>query len=435
MGRIVAIVGRPNVGKSTFFNRLVGQRVSIEDPTSGVTRDRIYGKTDWNGVEFSVIDTGGYVFNSEDFFDTAIRSQVQLAIDEADVILFLMDVTEGITPFDEDVARLLRNSDKPVLAVANKADTNQRYLEATEFYSLGFDMVYPISATNGAGTGDLLDDVVKLFPKEDIEELDENLPRFCIVGRPNAGKSSLLNALLGVERSIVTPIAGTTRDSINTRYNMFGFDFLLIDTAGMRKKSNVSEDLEFYSYVRAIRSIENSDVCILMIDAERGIESQDLSIFRIIYENNKGVVVLINKWDLVEKETNSAKEFEAHVRERLAPFKDVPVIFTSALTKQRIHKALEVSFEVYKSRSQRITTSKLNEIFLPIIQDNPPPMHKGKRVKVKYITQLPTHYPSFVFFCNMPQYIKDPYKRYVENQMRRLYNFKGVPITLYFRQK
>jgi GTPase len=435
MGRIVAIVGRPNVGKSTFFNRLVGQRVSIEDPTSGVTRDRIYGKTDWNGVEFSVIDTGGYVFNSDDFFDTAIRSQVQLAIDEADVILFLMDVTEGITPFDEDVARLLRNSEKPVLAVANKADTNQRYLEATEFYSLGFDMVYPISATNGSGTGDLLDDVVNLFPKEDIEELNEDLPRFCIVGRPNAGKSSLLNALLGTERSIVTPIAGTTRDSINTRYNMFGFDFLLIDTAGMRKKSNVSEDLEFYSYVRAIRSIENSDVCILMIDAERGIESQDLSIFRIIYENNKGVVVLINKWDLVEKETNSAKEFEAHVRERLAPFKDVPVIFTSALTKQRIHKALEVSFEVYKSRSQRITTSKLNEIFLPLIQDNPPPMHKGKRVKVKYITQLPTHYPSFVFFCNMPQYIKDPYKRYIENQIRRLFNFKGVPITLYFRQK
>jgi GTPase len=435
MNRIVAIVGRPNVGKSTFFNRLVGQRVSIEDSTSGVTRDRIYGKSDWNGMEFSVIDTGGYIEDSEDFFDKAIRSQVNLAIEEADVILFIMDVTEGITPYDEDLSRLLRNSIKPVFAVANKADNNQRYLEAAEFYSLGFEKIWPISAVNGSGTGDLLDEVVKLFPDDEAEEILPELPKFCIVGRPNAGKSSLLNALLGHERSIVTPIAGTTRDSIHSHYSLFGFDFLLIDTAGMRKRSNVNEDLEFYSYVRAIRAIETSDVCLLIIDAERGIESQDLSIFKMIVDNNKGVVILVNKWDLVQKETNTSKAFEAQIKERLAPFRDVPIVFISALTKQRIHKSIETAFEVYKNRTQRITTSKLNEMLLPLIQGSPPPVYKGKRVKVKYITQLPTHYPSFVFFCNLPQYVKDPYKRFVENQMRAMYDFSGVSVKLYFRQK
>jgi len=434
MNRIVAIVGRPNVGKSTFFNRLIGHRMSIEDSTSGVTRDRIYGKSDWNGKEFSVIDTGGYIKDSDDYFDKAIKEQVELALEEADVILFLLDVTEGITPYDEDMATLLRQTDKPMFVVANKADTTQRYLEATEFYSLGFDVVYPISAINGSGTGELLDEVVKHFSDE-AESEEEDLPKFCIVGRPNSGKSSLLNALLGKERSIVTPIAGTTRDSIHSRYNMFGFDFLLIDTAGMRKRSNVSEDLEFYSYVRAIRTIENSDVCLLMIDATRGVESQDLNIFRTIIENNKGVVVLVNKWDLVEKETNTVRDVEEIVREKLAPFRDVPVLFISALTKQRIHKALETAFEVYKNRTQRIATSKLNELLLPLIQDTPPPMHKGKRVKVKYVTQLPTHYPAFVFFCNLPQYVKDPYKRFVENQLRKMFSFKGVPVKIYFRQK
>ncbi len=435
MNRIVAIVGRPNVGKSTFFNRLVGRRVSIEDSTAGVTRDRIYGKSDWNGIEFSVIDTGGYIEDSDDFIDSAIRNQVNLAIEEADIILFLLDVSEGITPSDEDVAGILRSCKKPVFAVANKADNNQRFLEASEFYSLGFETIWPISAINGSGTGDLLDEVVRLFPKtEDIEE-DTDVPKICIVGRPNAGKSSLLNALLGQERSIVTPIAGTTRDSIHSQYNMFGFDFLLIDTAGMRKRSNVSEDLEFYSYVRAIRAIENSDVCLLMIDAQKGVESQDLSIFRIIMENNKGVVVLVNKWDLIDKETNTSKAFESEIRERLAPFRDVPIVFVSALTKQRIHKALETAFEVFKNRTQRIPTSKLNELLLPVFQETPPPMHKGKRIKIKYITQLPTHYPAFVFFCNLPQYIKDPYKRFVENKLRSMFNFSGVTVKLYFRQK
>lgn len=434
MNRIVAIVGRPNVGKSTFFNRLIGHRMSIEDSTSGVTRDRIYGKSDWNGQEFSVIDTGGYIKDSDDYFDKAIREQVELALEEADVILFLLDVTEGITPYDEDMTVLLRQTDKPLFVVANKADTTQRYLESTEFYSLGFDVVYPISAINGSGTGELLDEVVKHF-SEEAETEEEDLPKFCIVGRPNSGKSSLLNALLGTERSIVTPIAGTTRDSIHSRYNLFGFDFLLIDTAGMRKRSNVTENLEFYSYVRAIRAIENSDVCLLMIDATRGVESQDMNIFRTIIENNKGVVVLVNKWDLVEKETNTIRDVEAIIREKLAPFRDVPIVFISALTKQRIHKALETAFDVYKNRTQRISTSKLNELLLPLIQDAPPPMHKGKRVKVKYVTQLPTHYPSFVFFCNLPQYVKDPYKRFVENQLRKMFCFKGVPVKIYFRQK
>lgn len=435
MSNIVAIVGRPNVGKSTFFNRLVGRRISIEDPTSGVTRDRIYGKTDWNGIEFSVIDTGGYISESEEFFDVEIKRQVILAIEEADVILFLLDVTEGITPYDEDVSNLLRTCSKPVYAVINKADNNQRYMESNEFYSLGFETLYPISAINGTGTGELLDDLVSNFKKEEVETEEEVLPKICIVGRPNVGKSSLLNALTGENRSIVTPIAGTTRDSINTRYNQFGFDFILVDTAGMRKRKNVSEDLEFYSYVRSIRAIEESDVCLLMIDATLGIEGQDLSIFRTIVENNKGVVILVNKWDLVEKENNTMKDYEEVIRERLAPFNDVPIVFISALTKQRIFKTLEFAIDVYRNRCLRITTSKLNDTLLPIIEHLPPPMHKGKKVKIKYITQLPTRYPAFVFFCNLPQYIKDPYKRYLENQMRQIYNFEGVPIKLYFRPK
>lgn len=434
MSNILAIVGRPNVGKSTLFNRLVGQRISIEDSTSGVTRDRIYGKSDWNGIEFSVIDTGGYVFDSDDYFDQEIKRQVKLAIEEADVIIFLLDVTSGITPYDDDVAKLLRTCEKPVFAVINKTDNSQRYLESTEFYSLGFDIIYPISAINGSGTGELLDDVVKLFPDK-IMHQDTDLPKFCIVGRPNVGKSSFLNALTGEQRSIVTPIAGTTRDAIHTRYNQFGFDFLLIDTAGMRKRKNVEEDLEFYSYVRAIRAIENADVCFLMLDATRGIEGQDLTIFRTIHDNNKGVVILVNKWDLVEKDNQTMREFEALILERLAPFKDIHILFISALTKQRIHKALEMAMLVYKSRTQKISTSKLNELLLPVLDHTPPPMHKGKRIKVKYITQLPTHYPAFVFFCNLPQYIKDPYKRFVENQMRTMFDFKGVPMRIYFRQK
>lgn len=435
MSNIVAIVGRPNVGKSTFFNRLVGSRVSIEDPTSGVTRDRIYGKSDWNGIEFSIIDTGGYVLNSEEYFDLEIKRQVLLAIEEADVILFLLDVTEGITPLDEDVAKVLRSCTKPVYAVANKADNNQRYLESTEFYSLGFETIYPISAVNGTGTGELLDDLVANFEVDTNEVEEEVLPKISIVGRPNVGKSSLLNALTGEQRSIVTPMAGTTRDSIHTKYNQFGFDFLLIDTAGMRKRKNVSEDLEFYSYVRSIRAIEESDVCLLMLDATMGIEGQDLSIFRTIIENNKGVAILVNKWDLVEKENNTMRDYENVIKDRLAPFRDVPIIFTSVINKQRIFKTLEVAIEVYKQRRQRITTSKLNEVLLPIIEQLPPPMHKGKKIKIKYITQLPTRYPAFVFFCNLPQYIKDPYKRYLENQMREIYNFQGVPIKLYFRPK
>ncbi len=435
MKNIIAIVGRPNVGKSTFFNRLVGKRVSIEDSTSGVTRDRIYGKSDWNGIEFSVVDTGGYVKDSDDFFDVEIKKQVELAIEEADVVIFLVDVTTGITPYDEEMAHILRKVDKPVFVVANKADNNERHLQSTEFYSLGFETIYPISAINGSGTGDLLDEVVKHISDIEQAEEEEEFPKISIVGRPNVGKSSLLNALTGEDRSIVTSIAGTTRDAIHTRYNQYGFDFLLIDTAGLRKRKNIQEDLEYYSYIRTIRSIENSDVCMLIIDATQGFERQDLSILSVITENNKGLVILVNKWDLIDKNTNSVKEFEKIILQRIAPFSDVPIIFTSAITKQRIFKALEKTIEVHKNRTQRIPTSKLNDTILPIVHQNPPPMHKGKLVKIKYITQLPTRYPAFVFFCNLPQYIKEPYKRFVENQIRKLYNFSGVPITIYFREK
>ncbi len=434
MGNILALVGRPNVGKSTLFNRLTETRDAIVDPTSGVTRDRHYGKSDWNGKEFSVIDTGGYVINSDDIFEEEIRKQVVLAIEEADVICFLVDVKEGLTPLDEDVADLLRRCNKKVFLVANKVDNNARMADINDFYSLGLGEIICISAVNGMGTGDLLDLIVAEF----TDVVDENaveLPKFTIVGRPNVGKSSIINAFIGVERNIVTPIAGTTRDAVYTRYNSFGFDFHLVDTAGLRKKSKVYENIEFYSVMRSIRAIEASDVCILMIDATTGLEAQDLNIFSLIEKNRKGAIIVVNKWDLIEKETNTHKEFEERIREKIAPFRDVPIIFTSVPSKQRIFKVLETANQVYKNRTRRITTSQLNEILLPLLSENPPPAHKGKYISIKYITQLPTPYPSFVLFCNLPQYVKDPYKRYVENKMRELYDFSGSPIVLYFRQK
>ncbi|MEI6456619.1 MAG: ribosome biogenesis GTPase Der [bacterium] len=454
MPRIVAIVGRPNVGKSTLFNRLCGGRDAIVDPTSGVTRDRHYGKSDWNGVEFSVIDTGGFVDNSGDIFEAEIKKQVRLAIDEADVILFMVDTREGITPMDEDLAVHLRRSGKKVFLVANKLDSNKQVDDIHEFYSLGLGEIYGISAISGSGTGELLDDVVKCFPNDSVETLREaslhrgasqqddelppeepELPKIAIVGRPNAGKSSLVNLLLGNDRTIVTPIPGTTRDSIHSHYQYFGMDFILIDTAGIRKKAKVTEDIEFYSVMRAIRSIETSDVSILMVDAERGFEAQDLNIFSLIEKNHKGVVILVNKWDLVEKETNTHKQFEELIHEQIAPFRDVPIIFTSVLTKQRIFKAVEMAVEVFKNRSRRIPTAALNDFFLPIIEEIPPPAVKGKYIKIKFVTQLPTRYPSFVFFCNHPQYLKESYKRFLENKLRGQFNFTGAPVEIYFRQK
>ncbi len=434
MGNIIAIVGRPNVGKSTFFNRLTETRDAIVDPTSGVTRDRHYGKSDWNGKEFSVIDTGGYVHNSDDIFEEEIRKQVVLAIEETDVIIFMVDVKEGLSPLDEDVADMLRRTSKKVFLVANKVDNNARISEINDFYSLGLGDIYCISSINGSGTGDLLDKVVEEFNVIEEEETP-NLPKITIIGRPNVGKSSLINALIGVERNIVTPIAGTTRDSLYTNYNSFGFNFLLVDTAGVRKKGKVFENIEFYSVMRSIRAIENSDVCILMIDATSGLESQDLNLFSLAEKNHKGIVVVVNKWDLVEKETNTHKDFEDRIREKIAPFKDVPIIFTSVPNKQRIFKVLETANQVYKNRNRKITTSELNNKLLPLILDSPPPAYKGKYIKVKYITQLPLAYPSFVFFCNLPQYIREEYKRFMENKMREMYDFSGVPMTLYFRQK
>lgn len=435
MSNIVAIVGRPNVGKSTLFNRLVGSRTAIVDETSGVTRDRQYGKSDWNGKRFSIIDTGGYVMGGDDEFETEIRKQVQLAIDEADTILFLVDAREGLTPMDEDVADMLRRSPKKVILVANKVDESKEMEGLSEFYALGLGDPIPIAGISGSGTGDLLDVVVEDFDEGEEDE-SEGLPRIAVVGRPNVGKSSFINFITGQDRNIVTPIAGTTRDSIYTRYNMFGFDFNFVDTAGLRKKSKVNEDLEFYSVMRSIRAIENSDVCILMIDASQGLEQQDLNIFSLIQRNNKGVVIVVNKWDLIEKETNTHKEFENLIRSRISPFEDVPIIFTSVLNKQRIFKVLETAKQVYEARSRRISTSELNEMLLPIVKEqNPPPSVKGKWIKIKYITQLPTHYPQFVFFCNLPQYIRDPYKRYVENRMREMWDFHGVPISIFFRAK
>lgn len=422
------------MGKSTLFNRLVGQRQAIVDSVSGVTRDRHYGKSEWNGIQFSVIDTGGYIKDSEDVFQTEISKQVHLAIDEADVIILLMDIIEGLNPLDVDVANILRRSKKPVVLSCNKTDSNARYFDTAEFYSLGLGEVFPISAMTGSGTGELLDEVVKYF-KDNGEEDEVNLPRFAVVGRPNVGKSSIVNAFLGTDRNIVTPVAGTTRDSIYTRYNYFGFDFYLVDTAGVRKKSKVEEDLEFYSVMRSIRSIENCDVCIVMIDATSGMESQDLNIFGLAQRNNKGIVLVVNKWDLVEKGNNTHLEYKNAILDRIAPFTDVPIIFTSVITKQRIYNVVDTAVKVYNNKTKKISTSKLNEVLLPIVKETPPPMWKGKQVKIKYITQLKKDYPVFVFFCNLPQYVKDPYKRFVENRIRELFDFNGVPITLYFREK
>ncbi len=434
MSAIVAIVGRPNVGKSTLFNRLIKRREAIVDAVSGVTRDRHYGKTDWNGVAFSVIDTGGYLPNSTDTFQKEIDKQVALAIDEADVIIFMVNVEDGLTGMDEQVAMLLRRSQKPVLVVVNKVDSNNRRNEMHEFYALGFEHLYALSSINGSGTGDLLDDLVALLPEKEERE-DSVLPRFAVVGRPNAGKSSFINALIGEDRYIVTDIAGTTRDAIDTKYNRFGFEFNLVDTAGIRRKAKVKEDLEFYSVMRSIRAIEHSDVCILMIDATRGFESQDANIFWLAQRNRKGIVILVNKWDLIEKENNTAKEFEAVIRKEIEPFTDVPILFVSALNKQRIYKAIETAVAVYNNRTRRIATRQLNEVMLPIIENYPPPATKGKYIKIKFCTQLPTPMPQFAFFANLPQYVKDPYKRFIENKLREHFDFTGVPIDVYFRQK
>ena len=434
MGNIVAIVGRPNVGKSTLFNRLTGTRQAIVNEEAGVTRDRLYGKAFWNGIDFSVIDTGGYATNSDDIFEEAIRRQVLIAIEEADIVVFVVDVTTGITDYDEGVADILRRSQKQVLTVVNKVDNNERITESSYFYALGLEHLYPISAINGAGTGDFLDKLVSMFPKDENEETLD-LPRFTIVGRPNAGKSSIINAFIGEDRNIVTPISGTTRDSIFTRYNKFGHDFYLVDTAGLRKKSKVNEDLEFYSVMRAVRAIENSDVCMLMIDATRGFEAQDQKIFNLIQRNKKGIVVLVNKWDLIEKDTHTVKKFETMVREAMAPYSDFPIVFTSAITKQRIHKAIEEALQVYENKETKITTSKLNETLLPLIDKFPPPSTKGKFIKIKYVTQLPTQSPTFAFFCNLPQYIKDPYKRFLENKIREHWNFNGVQVNIVLRKK
>jgi GTP-binding protein len=436
MGNIIAIVGRPNVGKSTLFNRLTESTNAIVKEVSGVTRDRLYGRGEWNGYQFSVIDTGGYVRGSDDIFEEEISKQVLIAIEEAQVIIFMVDVTTGIVDLDETVAQILRKSKKKVFIAANKVDNTGRIGLSSEFYQFGLGDVYDLSATNGSGTGELLDDLVKELDIEDetVREKDD-LPRITIVGKPNVGKSSLVNALTGQERNIVTNISGTTRDAINTRFNAFGFDFMMIDTAGIRKKAKVNEDLEYYSVLRSIRSIEEADVCIFMIDAEEGIQKQDLNIFYIIEKNSKGVVVLVNKWDLIEKETNTMMEYEEKVRAQLAPFNDVPIIFTSTITKQRLHKALETTIQVFENRIQKIPTSVLNDVMLDIIAATPPPSLKGKYIRIKYVQQLGSHAPAFAFFCNLPQYIPDSYKRFLENRMREKFDFCGVPIKIFFRKK
>lgn len=437
MGRLVAIVGRPNVGKSTLFNRLTQTRTAIVDDTSGTTRDRQYGKVDWCGQEFSIVDTGGWVVNSEDIFEGEINKQVSIAIEEADVILFVVDVRNGVTDLDDMVAQILRRSKKPVILMANKADTNEWQYQAAEFYSLGLGDPLCVSASTGSGTGDLLDEIVRRFPQKEEETVEEDIPRFAIVGRPNAGKSSIINAFIGEERNIVTNIAGTTRDSIYTRYDKFGFDFYLVDTAGIRKKNKVNEDIEYYSVIRSIRAIENSDVCILMIDATRGIEGQDANIFSLIHKNNKGLVVCVNKWDLVEdKSTDAIKHFENAIRNKFAPFTDFPIIFTSAITKQRIYKVIDTAVEVYKNRKRVIPTSQLNNYMQEVIGAYPPPANKGKYIKIKYVTMLKeARIPSFVFFCNLPQWVKEPYRRYLENKIREKWNFSGTPINLFMREK
>ena len=437
MGNLVAIVGRPNVGKSTLFNRLTKTRQAIVNEQAGTTRDRQYGKSEWLGREFSVVDTGGWVVNSDDIFEGEIRKQVLLAVEEADVILFVVDVMNGVTDLDMEVAGILRRTSKPVIMVANKTDNNDLQYNAAEFYSLGLGDPYCISALSGFGTGDLLDLIISKFSKDTEEVFEEDIPRFAVVGRPNAGKSSIVNAFIGEERNIVTEIAGTTRDSIYTRYEKFGFDFYLVDTAGIRKKNKVTEDLEYYSVIRSIRSIENADVCILMIDATRGIEGQDLNIFSLVQRNQKGLVVVVNKWDLIEnKDVKVMKGYEDAIRSRLAPFVDFPIIFASAMTKQRIFKVLEAAKQVYLARTTRVSTARLNEEMLPLIEAYPPPSNKGKYIKIKYCTQLPnTMVPSFVFFANLPQYVKEPYRRFLENKMREKWDFSGTPINIYIRQK
>ena len=433
MGNIVAIVGRPNVGKSTLYNRLIGYREAIIDNTSGVTRDRKYGTCEWNGKKFTVIDTGGFVHGSEDVFETAIRSQVKIAIEEASVLIFMVDVTTGITDLDEEIAGMLRKTDKDVFLVVNKADNHSRLLEANEFWSLGFEDTFFVASLSGSGTGDLLDVITERV--EEYKPEEDGLPKFAILGRPNVGKSSFVNALLGKERNIVTDIAGTTRDSIHTRYSKFDKDFLLIDTAGIRKKAKVHENLEFYSVMRAIKAMEEADVCLIMIDAENGLEAQDMSIFSLAIKRNKGVVILVNKWDLAEKETNTARDYEIKIKEKLAPFNDVPVLFISALEKQRIFKAVEVGLKVFESRTQKIRTSELNEVMGAVMEKYPPPSYRGNILRIKYVTQLPVYYPAFAFFCNNPKYINESYKNYLENQLREHYDFTGVPISIFFRKK
>ncbi len=437
MGNIVAIVGRPNVGKSTLFNRLLGEFKAIVDDFSGVTRDRHYGKAEWQNKEFTLIDTGGYVHNSTDIFEIAIREQVKIAMEEADVLLFMVDVQVGITDLDTAFASLLRRTKKPVLVVVNKCDTFEKNHDSYEFYSLGFDNLFCISSGSGAGTGELLDEIIGLIPEEDlaITEEEEQLPKIAVVGRPNVGKSSLVNALLGEDRNIVTDVAGTTRDTINSHYKLFDKEFLLVDTAGIRRKKKVSEDIEFYSVMRSLRALENCDIVILVLDAQLGLDQQDLNLVSLAIKNGKGLVILVNKWDLMAKETNTARNYEMEIKEKLKPFDDVPIIFTSAIEKQRIHKAVEVAMQVFENRTKRITTSKLNEFAERIIDAYPPPSIKGKFVSIKYVTQLPGRSPKFAFFCNLPQYVSDSYKRYIENKMREEYDFSGVPITIYFRKK
>ncbi len=433
---LVAIVGRPNVGKSTLFNRLVGMRQAIVDETAGVTRDRHYGKCEWCGTEFSVVDTGGYTTNSDDVFEEAIRRQVALAIEEADVVLFLVEAATGITDYDAEIADILRRSKKPVLLAVNKVDSGEKVFDSYQFYGLGLGEIWSISAANGSGTGDLLDEIVKVLPEEEArEEAHADLPRIAIVGRPNVGKSSMTNALLGEERNIVTPVAGTTRDSIETYYNKFGHEFMLVDTAGIRRKAKVNEDLEFYSVMRSIRAIEHSDVCILMIDANAGMESQDMNIFNLILKNRKGCVIVVNKWDLFEKESNTMKKYVEALKARIAPFDDVPIIFTSVLNKQRILDVLNAAAHVAECMQQRISTARLNEAMLPEIENYPPPAWKGKYIKIKYVTQLPTRFPSFAFFCNLPQWVKDPYKRFLENKLREHFDFEGCPLQIFMRGK
>ncbi|MCG3167237.1 MAG: GTPase Der [Bacteroidia bacterium] len=434
MGNLVAIVGRPNVGKSTLFNRLTDSRSAIVDEMAGVTRDRTYGKGEWNGKKFSVIDTGGYVIGSDDIFESEIRKQVKVALDEANIILFVVDVKCGIMDDDQTVASLLRKTNKKVFLVVNKVDNHALQNDATEFYSLGLGELYNISSINGSGTGELLDEMTKHMTAEEEKEENE-LPKFAIVGRPNVGKSSLTNALLGIDRNIVTDIAGTTRDAIHSHYKAYGKDFILVDTAGIRKKSKVEEGLEYYSVMRSVRAIEECDVCLLMLDAKLGFEAQDMNIFSLAQKNRRGIVILVNKWDLVEKDTSTMKKMEDEIRAKLAPFKDVPILFISALNKQRIMKAVETAIEVYENRTKKIPTRELNDFILPVIESYPPPSTKGKSVKIKFVTQLPTHAPTFAFYCNLPQYIPESYSRYIENKMREHFNFTGVPIQIFFRKK